>query len=106
MILVTGGLGFIGAHTTRALLDLGEPVTAVSRSATVPAMLRSVPGLTVERADITDPDALLALGDRHTFTAVIHLAAARLDGAPALDELRTNTSALFAVLRAAAIWDV
>jgi len=24
MILITGGLGFIGAHTARALLDLGE----------------------------------------------------------------------------------
>jgi UDP-glucose 4-epimerase len=26
MILVTGGLGSIGSHTSRALLDLGESV--------------------------------------------------------------------------------
>jgi nucleoside-diphosphate-sugar epimerase len=26
MILVTGGMGFIGQHTARALLDLGESI--------------------------------------------------------------------------------
>lgn len=29
MILITGGLGFIGSHTTRALLDLGESCVLV-----------------------------------------------------------------------------
>jgi UDP-glucose 4-epimerase len=31
MILITGGLGFIGSHTARALLDLGEPCVLVQR---------------------------------------------------------------------------
>jgi UDP-glucose 4-epimerase len=31
MILVTGGLGFIGLHTTRALLAAGETCVLVQR---------------------------------------------------------------------------
>ncbi|HEX6467521.1 MAG TPA: NAD-dependent epimerase/dehydratase family protein [Streptosporangiaceae bacterium] len=34
MILLTGGLGFIGSHAARALLDLGEDVV-VTRHRTV-----------------------------------------------------------------------
>jgi nucleoside-diphosphate-sugar epimerase len=30
MILVTGGLGMIGVHTARALLDLGQEVIVTS----------------------------------------------------------------------------
>jgi UDP-glucose 4-epimerase len=30
MILVTGGLGSIGSHTARALLDLGESVVLLA----------------------------------------------------------------------------
>ena len=33
MILITGGLGFIGSHTTRAMLDLGESCVLVQRRA-------------------------------------------------------------------------
>lgn len=40
MILVTGGLGFIGSHTVRALLDLGEDCVVVQRSTRdLPTML-------------------------------------------------------------------
>ena len=31
MILVTGGLGMIGAHTARALVDLGHEVLVTAR---------------------------------------------------------------------------
>lgn len=46
VILVTGGLGSIGSHTARALLDLGEPVVLTAhRSAWLPDFLaaESVP---------------------------------------------------------------
>ena len=40
MILVTGGLGMIGAHTARALADTGHDVVVTPhRSADVPAFL-------------------------------------------------------------------
>src|SRR5580692_11793380 len=68
MILITGGLGFIGSHTTRALLDRGEPV--------LPDDLAGEAGTRVfaEQADITDLEALLDIGTRHTITGIVHLA--------------------------------
>ena len=35
MILITGGLGSIGSHTARALLDLGEPVVLTAHRTTL-----------------------------------------------------------------------
>jgi nucleoside-diphosphate-sugar epimerase len=52
MILVTGGLGMIGAHTARALVDLGHEVVVTShRRAEVPSFLAGK--VTVESLDIT-----------------------------------------------------
>jgi nucleoside-diphosphate-sugar epimerase len=56
MILITGGLGFIGSHTTRAMLDLGESCVLVQRrAAAVPDAFASEIGrrVFVEQADIT-----------------------------------------------------
>ena len=45
MILITGGLGSIGSHTARALLDLGEPVVLTAhRSTRLPEFLAREPG--------------------------------------------------------------
>ncbi|KIZ16761.1 NAD-dependent epimerase/dehydratase family protein [Streptomyces natalensis] len=76
MILVTGGLGFIGSHTVRALLDLGEDCVVVQRRAPeLPAVLAGAGArVAVEQADITDRDALLPIGRRHTITGIVHLA--------------------------------
>ncbi|MGW0659199.1 NAD-dependent epimerase/dehydratase family protein [Streptodolium elevatio] len=64
MILVTGGLGFIGSHTVRALLDLGEDCVVVQRRPrSLPAMLTGG-RVAVEQADVADRDALLAIGRR------------------------------------------
>src|SRR5580698_9842976 len=54
MILVTGGSGFIGSHTVRALYGLGEPsIVMQRRSGQVPAYLADLP-VVAEQADATE----------------------------------------------------
>ncbi|WP_426514420.1 NAD-dependent epimerase/dehydratase family protein [Dactylosporangium sp. McL0621] len=103
MILITGGLGFIGTHTTRAVLDLGAPALPASRHPKSSSLIPSGVGTAV--VDCTDPQSLSALGRQHRITTIVHLAAAPLGGTP-LDDLQQNTAATFAILRAAAEWDV
>jgi UDP-glucose 4-epimerase len=78
MILLTGGLGFIGSHTARALLDLGESCVLLQRRApaSVPAALAGEVGrrVFVEQADVTDLAALREVGKRHAITGIVHLA--------------------------------
>src|SRR5690348_8605118 len=77
MILITGGLGFIGTHTARALLDLGESCVLVQRRAAPPAdLLGDEVGrrIVVERADLADREEFLRIGRRYPITGIVHLA--------------------------------
>jgi nucleoside-diphosphate-sugar epimerase len=74
LILLTGGLGFIGSHTTRALLDLGESCVLVQRRPpTTPVGLANEMGrrLFIEQANLNDLATLLAIGRRHRVTGMI-----------------------------------
>ncbi|GAB3450676.1 NAD-dependent epimerase/dehydratase family protein [Actinophytocola sediminis] len=109
MILVTGGLGFIGSHTVRALLDLGEGCVLVQRrAAEVPAELADEQ-VAVERADITDLDALLDVGTRHKITGIVHLAGS-MPWPPSADQpvedTRRALGGLLNIVRAAQTWGV
>jgi UDP-glucose 4-epimerase len=76
VILVVGGLGFVGSNTARALLDLGQECLVTShRNGRVPAFLSDDVGtrLFVEPLDILEPGAVLALGERYPITGVVHL---------------------------------
>ncbi|MBB5897338.1 NAD-dependent epimerase/dehydratase family protein [Kutzneria kofuensis] len=105
MILITGGLGFIGTHTARALVDLGEPCVLAQRRqpAEVP-----VPAEIVQ-ADITDLDSLRAVGDRHEITGIVHLAGS-MPWPPGPDQpieaARRALGSLFNVLQVAQDWGV
>jgi nucleoside-diphosphate-sugar epimerase len=103
MILVTGGLGMIGAHTARALADLGRDVVVTAHRRTdVPPFLAG--RVTVERLDVTDRDAFLALADRHEISDIVHLAGSIPDDP--VDFFRTETTGLLNALDAARTWGV
>ena len=73
MILVTGGLGMIGAHTAHALADQGRGGRRhhppPHRGPVVPRRQRHGGAL-----DVTDRDAFVALGERHDISGIVHLA--------------------------------
>lgn len=78
-ILVTGGAGYIGAHTVRALLARGERVVIVDNLATSKAetidKLKREGDVTFAQVDINDTPALDAVFAAHPVDAVIHFAA-------------------------------
>jgi nucleoside-diphosphate-sugar epimerase len=99
MILVTGGLGMIGAHTARALVDLGHEVVVTGHRRTeVPSFLDG--RVTVESLDVTDRDAFLALVDRHEIGGIVHLAGS-IPGDDPVAFFRTDTTGLLNALDAA-----
>ena len=112
MILITGGLGFIGSHTARALLDHGESCVLVQRRAAVgPSALTSEVSerVVVEQADITDRETFLEIGRRHRITGIVHLAGS----APwppgsddPVDSARSAIESLLNVVQAASEWGV
>jgi nucleoside-diphosphate-sugar epimerase len=104
MILVTGGLGMIGAHTANALVDLGHQVVVTAHRRTeVPSFLAG--RVTVESLDVTDRDAFLALAGRHEISDIVHLAGSIPDEDP-VRYFRTDTTGLLNALDAARIWGV
>jgi len=76
MILVTGGAGFIGTHTVRALAEAGEECVLLQRrSPQVPLPLADLP-VHVVQGDVADLDTLLAVGRKYPITGIVHLAVA------------------------------
>ena len=108
MILVTGGSGFIGSHTVRALAALGESCVIIQRrSGEVPVYLADLPVVS-EQADITDLDALRAVGARHKITGIVHLAGypaprGSVAGIEATEDLLRG---LLNIVRVASEWEV
>jgi UDP-glucose 4-epimerase len=108
-VLVTGGLGSIGSHTARALLDLGESVVLTAhRSAQLPEYLAAEPDgrVVVEPLDTTDEATFLDIGRRHEITGIVHLAAGQYDLPDPVAYLRAESVALLNALNAATVWGV
>lgn len=104
MILVTGGLGMIGAHTARALVDRGHDVVVTAHRRTdVPSFLAGE--VSVEQLDVTDHDAFLAIGDRYDISDIVHLAGS-IPGDDPVEFFRTDTGGLLNALDAARTWGV
>ena len=104
-VLVTGGTGFVGAHTVRALVDGGHDVRmVVRRPEQVPVSLGLVgvdPAAVEVRTDaITDRDAMGSAAGG--CDAVVHAAAVYSWDPRKADEMeRTNAAATQAVLTGA-----
>jgi nucleoside-diphosphate-sugar epimerase len=104
MILVTGGLGMIGAHTAGALADLGHDVVVTTHRRTeFPSFLAG--RVSVEPLDVTDRDAFLALAERHDISDIVHLAGT-IPGEDPVSFFRTDTIGLLNALDAARTWGV
>lgn len=110
MILVTGAMGFIGSHTVCALRKLGHRCVAASHRT------RRDMGddVFVERVDVTDRDAMAALGERHAIEGIVHLAdpalahlgAGEVTPTSLIADMRAGSKALFNVLECATAWGV
>ena len=108
MILVTGGSGFIGSHTVRALHGLGESsVVMQRRSGQVPPHLADLP-VVAEQADVADLDSLRAIGGRHEITGIVHLAGypAPRGTAGGIEATQSLLDGLLNIARVAEEWGV
>lgn len=115
MILILGGLGFVGANTTRALLEMGEECVLTQHHTTrVPVFLQGAVGkrIFIEPLDITNVQALRNLGKQYPITGIIHLATGGLPmgpGAQALElvqDVQMTLASIAAVFQVAEEWQV
>ena len=108
-ILVTGGTGYIGSHTTLELLQAGHDVVVMDNLANSSTeSLKRVQELTGRtaafvQADLLDPEALEAIFTEHSPEAVIHFAGLKAVGesvAKPLHYYRNNVAGTLNLLAA------
>ena len=109
MILITGGLGFIGLHTAREFIDAGEDVVLTQhRNRREPEFLRHDLGKRafIEQLDVMDEAGWQALGRKYRFDGICHLAGPGYNApSPAID-VRINVLGTLNAMEAAREWQV
>src|SRR5439155_26586343 len=109
MLMITGGMGFIGLHTTRRFLDQGEPVVVTHyRVRRAPDFIANDlgKGLAVETIDVTSPHDVAEVARKHQATGIVHLAVPGLGGLTPAEEFRVNMQGLLNVLEAGRMFGV
>jgi UDP-glucose 4-epimerase len=92
MILITGGMGFIGLHTAKQFLDNGEQVVLTQyRSRREPEFLKDYMGknLQIAHCDVRDRDAVLDVVKQYGVTDIAHLVAPPLFTLPPDEDFDT-----------------
>jgi UDP-glucose 4-epimerase len=106
--LITGGLGFIGLHTARAVLDGGDDVVLTQyRVARSPDFIKDEFGKRahVEQLDVSDKARLDEIGKQYKIDRIIHLAVPALNALSPLDDFNVNMGGLINVLEAGREWE-
>src|SRR5690606_21235586 len=109
MILITGGLGFIGLHTARSLIDRGEKVVLTQyRVAGGPGFIKDdlAKNALVEQLAATNGEAMLDIARRHNVDGIIHLATPGLGALDAAGDYKVNMDSLLNVLETARTLEV
>jgi len=115
MILITGGLGFVGSNTAQALIQLGEDcILTQHQNSRVPAFLETYLGkrVFVEPLDIADAQRLLDLGKKFRITGIVHLATGGLPARPSADahelvkDVQATVTGIATLFQAAQEWSV
>ena len=106
-ILVTGGAGYIGSHTTVELLDRGYEVVVVDNYVnSSPKCIQRVEQITGKKVtcynvDIRDEKGLSEVFDKHHIDSVIHFAGLKAVGesvAKPLEYYENNVGGTFVLL--------
>ena len=106
MLLIIGGMGFIGMHTVRHVLDAGEDVViGVHSSRREPDLFKDEIGKRVQIAtvDVTNPLHIVEAVNKYSINRIAHMVAPRLGSLSPGDEYRTNMLGLVNVLETARV---
>lgn len=114
MQLITGGLGFVGANTAEALLNLdADCVLTQHRKSRVPEFLKAQVGkrIFIESTDTLDLDSLRALGKKHKITGIIHLVtggvpARRTNALELAEDIHNTVTSISNIIQVAQEWEV
>jgi UDP-glucose 4-epimerase len=103
-VLITGGMGFIGLHTARSFVEAGEDcVITYYQTWREPSFIKDEYGkhVTVEQADVSDPQVVKQLAAKHKVDSILHLAVPGVAALSAAEDYRVNMDGLIGVLEAA-----
>ncbi len=109
MILVVAGMGFIGVHVIKSLLDAGEDVVATyNHSWRVPDFWQDEVGkrVTLEKLDVTNPHETVALAMKHKVDGIVYLAAPAFGANSVSQDYAVNMGGLYNALEAARVAEV
>ena len=107
MILITGGLGFIGLHTARRFLDVGEQVVLTQfKVRREPDFIKAEIGKRafIETLDVTAGHDVIEIVRKHKVTGIVHLAVPGLATLSAAEDYRVNVMGFLNILEAARLF--